>query len=251
MSRALRRELASLLFSTQARYLSASFFLYLLFADRMIPWSSGCIIEVALGGSMRNLMWEYSRTWWLEALSQTYSMWQFESLISLLSLVIIWWCISPVIQAFFEAYQSTDMSLHFVLLLQATGGFRFAYYQQLSVIRAIHIGDNKQCKSVFAFCRTCRLVTIKTIGPVRQRLVKQGSFIPIVNIIWWVPGKSGDKNSFLPGFQFIMGGGQLFAATDCLVHNPIPLSPPGNKWSIPLPIWMAKLLSKAERLKII
>ena len=58
ISRALRRELASLLFSTQARYLSASFFLYLLFADRMIPWSSGCIIEVALGGSMRNLMWE-------------------------------------------------------------------------------------------------------------------------------------------------------------------------------------------------
>ena len=44
------RELASLLFSTQARYLSASFFLYLLFAERMIPWSSGCIIEVAWGG---------------------------------------------------------------------------------------------------------------------------------------------------------------------------------------------------------
>ena len=49
MSRALRRELASFLFSTQARYLSASFFLYLLFAERMIPWLSGCIIEVALG----------------------------------------------------------------------------------------------------------------------------------------------------------------------------------------------------------
>ena len=74
MSRAFRREFASLLFSTQARYLSASFFLYPLFAERMIPWSSGCIIEVAFGGNMRNLMWEYSRTWWLEALSQTYSM---------------------------------------------------------------------------------------------------------------------------------------------------------------------------------
>ena len=75
MSRALRRELASLLFSTQARYHSASFFLYLLFAERMIPsWSSGYMIEVALGSSMRNLMWEYSWTWWLEALSQTYSM---------------------------------------------------------------------------------------------------------------------------------------------------------------------------------
>ena len=73
-SRALRREFASLLFSTQARYLSASFFLYLLFVERMIPWSSGCIIEVALGGSIRNLMWEYSQTWWLEVLSQTYSM---------------------------------------------------------------------------------------------------------------------------------------------------------------------------------
>ena len=48
MSRALRRELASLLFSTQARYLSASFFLYLLFAQRIIPWSSGCIIKVAV-----------------------------------------------------------------------------------------------------------------------------------------------------------------------------------------------------------
>ena len=74
MSRALRRELASLLFSTQARYLSTSFFLYLLFAERMIPSSSGCIIEVALGSSMRNLMWEYSQTWWLGALLQTYSM---------------------------------------------------------------------------------------------------------------------------------------------------------------------------------
>ena len=74
MSRDLRRELASLLFSTQARYLSASFFLYLLFAERMIPWSSGYIIEVALGGSIRNLMCEYSQTWWLEALSQTYNM---------------------------------------------------------------------------------------------------------------------------------------------------------------------------------
>ena len=50
MLRALRRELASLLFSTQARYLSASFFLYLLFAERMIPWSSGYIIEVAFWG---------------------------------------------------------------------------------------------------------------------------------------------------------------------------------------------------------
>ena len=74
MLRVLRRELASLLFSTQVRYLSASFFFYLLFAERMIPWSSGCIIKVALGGSMRSLMWEYSQTWWLEALSQTYSM---------------------------------------------------------------------------------------------------------------------------------------------------------------------------------
>ena len=74
MSRALRRELVSLLFTTQARYLSASFFLYLLFAERMIPWSSGYIIEVAFGGSISNLMWEYSWTWWLEALSQTYSM---------------------------------------------------------------------------------------------------------------------------------------------------------------------------------
>ena len=136
-------------------------------------------------------------------------------------------------------------------ILQATGHFRFPYYRQLSVIRAIHVGDNKQCKCVFTFCRTCRLVTIKTIGPVRQWLVKQGSFIPIVNVVWWVPGKSGDKNSFLPGFQFIMGGGWLFATTDCLVYNAIPLSPPDNKWSIPLPIWMAKLLSKAERLKII
>ena len=74
MSRDLKRELASLLFSTQARYLSVSFFLYLLFAERMIPWLSGCTIEVALGGSMRNLMWEYSQTWWLEALLQTFSM---------------------------------------------------------------------------------------------------------------------------------------------------------------------------------
>ena len=79
-------------------------------------WYPGLVAsEAALGGSMRNLMWEYSRTWWLEALSQTYSMWWFESLISLLSLVMILWCISPVIQAFFEAYQATDMSFTCIL----------------------------------------------------------------------------------------------------------------------------------------
>ena len=149
MSRALRRELASLLFSTQARYLSASFFLYLLFAERMIPWSSGCIIEVAFGGSMRNLMWEYSQTWWLEALSQTYSMWRFESLISLLSLVMIWWCISPVIQAFFEAYQSTDISftciLYFfckqrgVLDLPMTDSFLWSEPSMLVIISSVSL----------------------------------------------------------------------------------------------------------------
>ena len=84
-------------------------------SNQLWPSSSGCIIEVALGGSIRNLMWEYSWTWWLEALSQTYGMWQFESLISLLSLVMIWWCISPVIQAFFEAYQSNAMSFTCIL----------------------------------------------------------------------------------------------------------------------------------------
>ena len=44
-----RRQLASLLFLTQARYLSERFFLYLHFAERMMPWSSGCIIDEALG----------------------------------------------------------------------------------------------------------------------------------------------------------------------------------------------------------
>ena len=113
--RAFRRELASLLFSTQVRYLSTSFFLYLLFTERMIPWYSGCIIEVALWGSMRDLIWEYSCTWWLEALSQTYSMCQFDNLISLFSLVMIWWCISPVIQAFLEIYQAAAMSFTCIL----------------------------------------------------------------------------------------------------------------------------------------
>ena len=42
-----RRQLASLLFSTQARYLSERF-LYLHFAERMMPWSSGCIIDEAM-----------------------------------------------------------------------------------------------------------------------------------------------------------------------------------------------------------
>ena len=141
--------------------------------------------------------------------------------------------------------------LHFVLLLQAMGGFRFAYNWQLPVIRAVHIGNNKQCKSVFLFCRACRLITTKAISPMRQRLVKQGSFIPIVNVIWWVPGKGGEKNSYLPGFKFIIGSCRLFATTDCLVDNAIPLSPPGNIRSITLPIWMAELLWKAERLKIV
>ena len=149
MSSALRRELASLLFSTQLRYLSASFFLYLLFAERMIPWSSGCIFEVALEGSMRNLMWEYSQTWWLEALSQTYSIWRFESLISLLSLDMIWWCISPVIQAFFEAYQPTDMSftciLYFlckqwgVLDLPMTDNFLWSEPSMLVIISSVSL----------------------------------------------------------------------------------------------------------------
>ena len=93
MSKDLRRAFASLLFSTHTTYLSANFFLYLLFVERMIPWSSGCIMDVAFGGNMRNLMWEYSRTWWLDALSQTYSIWRPAVLIWLLSFVIIWWCI--------------------------------------------------------------------------------------------------------------------------------------------------------------
>ena len=119
MSRDLRREFASLLFSTHTRYLSASFFLYLLLVDRMIPWSSGCIIEVAFGGNMRNLMWEYSQTWWLEALSQVYNMCRLDFLISSLNLVMILWCKSQVIQAFFEAYQSTAMSFTCILYFLA------------------------------------------------------------------------------------------------------------------------------------
>ena len=62
---------------------------------------------------------------------------------------------------------------------------------------------------------------------------------------------SGEKNSFLPGFKFIIGSRWLFATTDCLVDNAVPLSPPGNIRSITLPIWMAKLLCKAEGLKIV
>ena len=96
------------------------------------------------------------------------------------------------------------------------------------MIRAIHVGDNKQCKSVFMYCRTCRLVTIKAVGPVRQRLVKQGSFIPIVNVVRRVPGKGGEENSFLPGFQFIMGAADsllpqiaLFTMPYLLVHRVI------------------------------
>ena len=96
------------------------------------------------------------------------------------------------------------------------------------------------------FCRACRLVTIKAVGPMRQWLVKQGSFIPIVNVIWWVPGKGRDKNVFLPGFQLIMGGSWLLATTDCLVHNAISLDPPVYEWTITLPVWTAKLLSNTE-----
>ena len=80
----------------------------------------------------------------------------------------------------------------------------------------------------------------------RQRLVKQGSFIPIVNVVWWVPGKGRDKNCFFPRFQFIMGGGWLLATTDCLVHNAISLGPLVYEWTITLPVWMAKLLCKTE-----
>ena len=72
ISNCLRSAFASLLFSTLMRYLSANF-LYLLFTDRIICWSSGCTTEVVFGGNMKNLMWEYSRTWGLDALSQTHS----------------------------------------------------------------------------------------------------------------------------------------------------------------------------------
>ena len=152
-------------------------------------------------------MWEYSRTWWLEELSQTYSMWWFKSLISFLSLVMIWWCISPVIQVFFEAYQSTNMSftciLYFfykqwgVLDLPMTDSFLWSEPSMLVIISSVSLSLH--------FAEPCRLVTIKAISPMRQRLVKQDSFIPIVNVIWWVPGKGGEKNSFLPGFKFIIG----------------------------------------------
>ena len=58
MSSCLRSAFASLLFSTLTRYLSANFFLYLLFTDMIIPWPSGCITNVEFGGSIRNLMLE-------------------------------------------------------------------------------------------------------------------------------------------------------------------------------------------------
>ena len=118
--------------------------------------------------------------------------------------------------------------LHFVLFMQAMGVFRFTYDWQLSVVWTIHVVDDKQSKPVFVFfmcCRACRLVTIKAVSSVQQWLVKQSSFITIVKVIWLIPGKGREGNSFLPGLQFIIGGGWLLATTDYLVHHAIPVSP--------------------------
>ena len=109
-----------------------------------IPWSTGCIIDVAVVCNVRNffpclplvddngflkkmgiqgmskaqlmvqtgiwigkfwIFWSYMPMW----VPMT-SIWQLAILVWLLSFVIIWWCNSPVNQAFFHAYQSTAMS---------------------------------------------------------------------------------------------------------------------------------------------
>ena len=111
----LRSVFESLLFSTLIRYLSANFFLYLLCIDWILSWSSGCTTEVAFSGNIRNLTWEYSWTWWLDALSQTYSTWWPATLTCVLNFVIILWWMSLVIQAFFDAYQLRAMSFTCIL----------------------------------------------------------------------------------------------------------------------------------------
>ena len=132
ISNCLRSVFASLLFLTLTRYLSANLFVYLLFTEQMIPWFSGCTTEVAFSGSVRNLTWEYSQTWWLDALSQTYSTCQPATLIWVLNFVIILWWMSPVIQAFFDACQSTAKSFTCIL---------YFFYRQWGVL-ALPIKDS-------------------------------------------------------------------------------------------------------------
>ena len=129
---------------------------------------------------MRNLTWEYSQTWWLDTLSQTYIQVHGDQH-SHLSVKLCHYSRvnAPVIQAFFDSHA---LYLHFVLLVQAMRGLSFAYNRQLSVVRSIHVCNNQQCEPVFKFCRTSRLVNSMAVSSMRKRFVEQYCLITIVNI---------------------------------------------------------------------
>ena len=96
----------------------------------------------------------------------------------------ILWCI-PV--------NSHVLYFHSVLLQQALWCLSLAYNSQLSVVRSIHVGNNKQCQSVFTFYKTSRLVTIKAVHSVRERLVEQSCFLTVVNILGEYPAILGRR----------------------------------------------------------
>ena len=91
---------------------------------------------------MRNLMWEYSRTWWLEALSQTYSMSHF--VIEFTHDFMVYFTSHPGILGSIKVHRHV-LYLHFVLLLQAMGvlalpmtdNFRWSEPSMLVIMRSV------------------------------------------------------------------------------------------------------------------
>ena len=134
--------------------------------------------------------------------------------------------------------------LHFVLLLQATRILSFAYNREFPVVGSIHVCNNQQCKSVFAFCRTGRLVTFITVSSMRKRLLEQSCFITIVDITGGVAFQCRDKYSLSPLLQLVSWCCQLFCTTNSLVHNAVSLHSPMYVWSITLSIVMPNCFAK-------
>ena len=93
--------------------ISASFFLYLLLVERMIPWSSGIgwqheELDVRVLLHLKHCHIQYV------VIRQSHL---------IIELLMIWWCISQVIQAFLEAYQLTAISLPAICTSSASFDF--------------------------------------------------------------------------------------------------------------------------------
>ena len=131
----------------------------------------------------------------------------------------ILWCI-PV--------DSHVLYLHFVLLFQVLWSLWFTYNNQLFVVGSIHVCNKEQCKSVFTFCRTCWLVTIKAACSVREGFVEQSCFITIVDIAVGVGTKCWDEYCFPLCVQFFLRCWQCSTTTNSVIHNAVPFCPTVN-----------------------